>query len=203
VKWKWNSICIPNPALVSCFHRFISGERILILCLSILCLFHNVEDVETEHKIFECKVFLKPNFVLSHCHIMQGRNLRHLENKVTNWELYISIWQKGKRRKKLHSKLITMYYLYLISLEQLNDHLCGLVVRVPGYRSRGPRFDSRRYQIFWEVLGLERGPLSLVRITENLFEWKYSGSCPGKSRLTAAGIRWTDHSTLSTRKRWH
>jgi hypothetical protein len=27
------------------------------------------------------------------------------------------------------------------------DRLCDLVVRVPGYRSRGPRFDSRRYQI--------------------------------------------------------
>jgi hypothetical protein len=30
----------------------------------------------------------------------------------------------------------------------ISDRLCGLVVRVPGYRSRGPRFDSRRYQIF-------------------------------------------------------
>jgi hypothetical protein len=28
------------------------------------------------------------------------------------------------------------------------DRLCGLVVRVPGYRSRGHGFDSRRYQIF-------------------------------------------------------
>jgi hypothetical protein len=27
-------------------------------------------------------------------------------------------------------------------------------------------FDSRRYQIFCEVVGLERGPLSLVMITE-------------------------------------
>jgi hypothetical protein len=28
------------------------------------------------------------------------------------------------------------------------DRLCGLVVRVTGYRSRGSGFDSRRYQIF-------------------------------------------------------
>jgi hypothetical protein len=52
------------------------------------------------------------------------------------------------------------------------DHLCGLVVRVPGYRSLGPEFDFRRYQIFGEVVGLERGPLSLVRITEELLERK-------------------------------
>jgi hypothetical protein len=50
------------------------------------------------------------------------------------------------------------------------------VVRVPGYRSRGPRFDSQRYQIFWEIVGVERGPLSLIRITEELLEWKSSGS---------------------------
>jgi hypothetical protein len=56
------------------------------------------------------------------------------------------------------------------------DRLCGLVVRVPGYRSRGPRFDSRRHQIFWEVVGLEQGPLSLMRITEELLKWKSSGS---------------------------
>jgi hypothetical protein len=28
------------------------------------------------------------------------------------------------------------------------DHLCGLVVRVSGYRFRGPGFDSRYYQTF-------------------------------------------------------
>jgi hypothetical protein len=31
-------------------------------------------------------------------------------------------------------------------------------------------FNSRRYQIFWEVADLERGPLSLVRIIEELFQ---------------------------------
>jgi hypothetical protein len=50
------------------------------------------------------------------------------------------------------------------------------VVRVPGYRSRAPGFDSRRYQIFWEVVGLEWDPLSLVGIIEELLEWKSSGS---------------------------
>jgi hypothetical protein len=64
------------------------------------------------------------------------------------------------------------------------DRLCGLVIRVPGYRSRDPGFDSRRYQIFLEVVG----PLSLVRITEELLEWKSSGSESRKKRLTAVGI---------------
>jgi hypothetical protein len=52
------------------------------------------------------------------------------------------------------------------------DRLCGLVVRVPGYSSIGPGFDSRGYQIFLEVVGLERGLLSLVRIPEVLPEMK-------------------------------
>jgi hypothetical protein len=37
-------------------------------------------------------------------------------------------------------------------------------------------FDSRRYQIFWDVLGLERGPLSLVSTTGEPPERKNSGS---------------------------
>ena len=55
------------------------------------------------------------------------------------------------------------------------DRLYGLVVGVSGYRYRGPGFDPRRYQIFWVVVGLERGPLSLVslvRSIEELLEWK-------------------------------
>jgi hypothetical protein len=51
------------------------------------------------------------------------------------------------------------------------------VVRVPVYRSRGFGFDSWRYQIFWEVVGLERGPLSLVSPIEELLGRKSSGFC--------------------------
>jgi hypothetical protein len=63
----------------------------------------------------------------------------------------------------------------LLSHCPLNDRLCGLVVRVPGYRLRGLGFDSRRYQIFSEVVDLERGPVSLMRITEELLERKSRG----------------------------
>ena len=37
---------------------------------------------------------------------------------------------------------------YLTPMYVIIDRLCGLVVRVSGYRYRGPRFDPRRYQIF-------------------------------------------------------
>jgi hypothetical protein len=71
------------------------------------------------------------------------------------------------------------------------DRLCGLVIRVPGYRSRGPEFDSQRYQIFWKVVGLQRGPLSLVTIIEELLEWKSSGSGQ-ENRINGRGnpLRW-------------
>jgi hypothetical protein len=45
--------------------------------------------------------------------------------------------------------------LKIEGLESHRDRLCGVVVRVPGCRSRGPEFDSRRYQIFWEVSTIE------------------------------------------------
>jgi hypothetical protein len=51
-------------------------------------------------------------------------------------------------------------------------------------------------------VGLERGPLSLMRISEELLEWKCSGSGSRKSRLTSLGIRCADHATPSNRKRW-
>jgi hypothetical protein len=78
-----------------------------------------------------------------------------------------------------------------IYVEGFLDRLCGLVARVPGYRSRGPGFDSGSYQIFWEVVGLERCLLSLVSIIEELLEWKISGSGQ-ENRINGRGVplRW-------------
>jgi hypothetical protein len=56
----------------------------------------------------------------------------------------------------------------------MKTKLRGLSPRA-NYTER-PGFDSRRYQIFWEVVGLERGPLSHVTTIEELLERKSSGS---------------------------
>jgi hypothetical protein len=89
------------------------------------------------------------------------------------------------------------------SVVSKSDRLCGLVARVPGYRSREPGLDYLRYQIFWEVVVLERDPLSLVRLTEELLEWKSSGFDCRKSRLTTIEIRCADHATPSICNDWH
>jgi hypothetical protein len=62
------------------------------------------------------------------------------------------------------------------TLRVIRDSLCSLVIRISGYRSRGPGFNSRHYQIFWEVVGLERGTLSLASTIEELLERKSNGS---------------------------
>jgi hypothetical protein len=52
-------------------------------------------------------------------------------------------------------------------------HLILPAARGPGLYSAG--FDIRRYQIFWESVGLEMGPLSLVSTIEELLGRKRSG----------------------------
>jgi hypothetical protein len=64
-------------------------------------------------------------------------------------------------------------------------------------------FDSGRYQIFWEVVGLKRGPLSLESTTEELPGRKNSGSSLENRdygpRGSAALTTWHP----SIRKSWH
>jgi hypothetical protein len=94
---------------------------------------------------------------------------------------HTDVWKFQGYEKMLFTTRVrshfSVYFPYVSSARQalslvivFSDRLCGVMVRVPGYRSRGPGFDSQRYQIFWEVVSLERGPLSLVSITEELLK---------------------------------
>jgi hypothetical protein len=55
-----------------------------------------------------------------------------------------------------------------------NDRLCGLVVRVLGYRTGGP--GSIPSTTRKKVVGLERGLFSLVSTTEELLDRKVAAS---------------------------
>jgi hypothetical protein len=48
--------------------------------------------------------------------------------------------------RSMFNHLARMMIIFRSSM--IGDRLCGLVVRVLGYRSRGPGFNSRRYQVF-------------------------------------------------------
>jgi hypothetical protein len=60
----------------------------------------------------------------------------------------------------------------IIILVAMNERLCGLVVRVLGYRSGGPGSIPGTTRRKKRVAGLERVPLSLVSTTEELFDRK-------------------------------
>jgi hypothetical protein len=55
------------------------------------------------------------------------------------------------------------------SLKEMEDPVMASVSKVQIQRSG---FDSQRYQIFWEVVGLEWSPPSLVSTTEELLDRK-------------------------------
>jgi hypothetical protein len=61
-------------------------------------------------------------------------------------------------------------------------------------------FDSRRYEIFWEVVGLERGPLSLLSTIEELLG-KESSVSGLETENMVLGIRHTNHVAPSIRRK--
>jgi hypothetical protein len=62
--------------------------------------------------------------------------------------------------------------------------------------------DSRRYQIFWEAVGLERGPLSLVNTTEELLGRQSSGSDLDNINYVRRDPLSAKVNTNFTNKRW-
>jgi hypothetical protein len=87
------------------------------------------------------------------------------DHSAINILLAISVSSIRQNSAKLGSLLFQRSY----------DRLCGLVVWVPGYRSRG-RGSIPGATGFYEILGLERSPLSLVSTTEEVLERKSSSS---------------------------
>jgi hypothetical protein len=63
-------------------------------------------------------------------------------------------------------------YVYNRDDSLIPDRLCGLVVRVLGYRSGGLGSIPGTTRFSETVVGLERGPLSLVSTTEELLDRK-------------------------------
>jgi hypothetical protein len=76
----------------------------------------------------------------------------------------------------LHVPSISSTWTWFFQLFLLKEHLCGLVAKSSRLQIQCSGFDFRRYQIFWEVVVLKRGPLSLVDTIEELLERKSSGS---------------------------
>jgi hypothetical protein len=74
---------------------------------------------------------------------------------------------------------------------------CGLAVKSSWLQIQKSGFDSWHYQIFLEVLGLERGPLSFMSTIEVLLAPVY------KTENKAVGIRCADHMAPFNRKSWH
>jgi hypothetical protein len=68
----------------------------------------------------------------------------------------------------LHGRVLETFQHFLVVLPLL-DRLCGLVVRVLGYRSGGPGSIPGTIK---KIVALERGPLSLVSTTEELLDRK-------------------------------
>jgi hypothetical protein len=83
-----------------------------------------------------------------------------------------------------------------------SDRLCGLVVRVLGYRSGGPGSIPGTTRKKNKLVGLERGPLSLVSTTEELLDRKVAAPVY-KTENTAVGTRHADHVAPCIRKSWH
>jgi hypothetical protein len=89
--------------------------------------------------------------------------------------LFRSVWGERldlRERDKRWSKRQVKNSFIICILLQVADRLCGLMVRVLGNRSRGPGSIPGATRRKRRVVGLERGPLSLVSTTEELIDRK-------------------------------
>jgi hypothetical protein len=115
------------------------------------------------------------------------------------------------KNKHLFSQLSVFQIMYKICTFPC---ICWLLLWSSGQSSwlqvQRSGFDSRLYQIFWVVVGLERGPLSLVSTIDPLLGRKSSGSgLENRDYGHRDPPRWPHDTPLSTKvgknftdKRW-
>jgi hypothetical protein len=131
----------------------------------------------------------------------------------TNW-IYISyveesrppLWSSGQssclRNGDVLCFLWGMSWIYIWYVEESRQPLwsSGQSSWLQIQRSK---FDSRRYQIFWEVLGLELGTLSHGSTIKELLERKSSGSGLENRDYCRRGSAALTTRYPSFRKSWH
>jgi hypothetical protein len=108
---------------------------------------------------------------VSHCQPVQARHYLRVEGGIGGGGAPLN------SQSSLASRRVFTPGLCLQSRIEDDSYLC-LMIRTASmvYRSRGPEFDCLRYQNFRQIMGIERGRLSLVRITEELLGRSNSGS---------------------------
>jgi hypothetical protein len=140
-------------------------------------------------------------------HLYSSETVVHLYQTARHYITEDNALQNAYKHNISQGSIMNSYHINFCNttfiIFVLNDRLCGLVVRVSGYRTKDPGFDSRPYQIFWEVGGLKWGPLKPREDNRGATWMKQLWLRSKKPRLTAVGIRCADHATPSTRKGWH
>jgi hypothetical protein len=102
-----------------------------------------------------------------------------LRYKIIIFRAWPSLWSRGQSSWLLNGDVLCFLWgtnwIYICYVEESRPPLWSrgqsswLQIQRPG-------FDSRHYQIFWDVVGLDRSPHSLVSTTEELLGRKSSGS---------------------------
>jgi hypothetical protein len=95
-----------------------------------------------------------------------------------------SVFTRATRRN-IPEHAILYIYIILNFVIRTSDPVCALVFRLPGYKSRSPKYDSQRYQIS-EIVLLKRDPLRSISVTHRLLKEKVAASVQ-KSDINGRG----------------